>query len=152
MKRVIFVGINNKSGMQPLDSRTKSGQLIDRIIDGLDKTKYIVLKSNLVDENELDKKDLIKNPWFYVKDWIDRTQYNFRKDIIITLGNEVYNAMYDYFGSLIKLNHPSYIWSNENKNSYVDLAIMMISNKIMLDDPKNIHLIIHSFNHCLCQK
>jgi hypothetical protein len=33
--RIIFVGLHNKEHMKPLDSKTKSGKLIDRIIKRL---------------------------------------------------------------------------------------------------------------------
>jgi hypothetical protein len=46
--RVIFVGMHNKPGMEPLDSRTKSGKLIDRIINEL---PIDCIKTNLYDDS-----------------------------------------------------------------------------------------------------
>jgi hypothetical protein len=45
--RIIFVGIHNKPGMKPLDSRTKSGKIIDEVIRGLEGRECV--KTNLFD-------------------------------------------------------------------------------------------------------
>ena len=52
--KIIFVGIHNKKGFEPLDSRTKTGNIIDRIIERCDKG-FEFEKTNLFDRDEMPK-------------------------------------------------------------------------------------------------
>lgn len=45
--KIYFVGIHNKPGMKPLDSKTKSGKIIDQIISQFPDCECI--KTNLCD-------------------------------------------------------------------------------------------------------
>lgn len=44
--RIIFVGIHNKPGMEPLDSRTKSGKIIDEVIAGLEGRECVKIRQD----------------------------------------------------------------------------------------------------------
>jgi hypothetical protein len=49
--RIIFVGVHNKPRMEPLDSRTKSGKIIDDVIAGLPGRECV--KTNLFNLDRL---------------------------------------------------------------------------------------------------
>jgi hypothetical protein len=119
---IIFVGMNNKPGIPPLDSSTKSGKLIDRLISEL-KDKFRFKKTNLFDLDHFPKgvpqdKALVE--------WMIRVGYN-PGDIIVPLGAWVH----PYFRNsklkpIVYLGHPSAVWSNENKEKYLTRAVVQI--------------------------
>lgn len=88
--RIIFVGIHNKPGMEPLDSRTKSGKIIDEVIKGLEGRECV--KTNLFDVDEMpDKKNMLDwDKWVdeMVFDWVERTKL-YMGDTVVLLGDEV---------------------------------------------------------------
>lgn len=82
--RIIFVGVHNKPGMEPLDSRTKSGKIIDEVIAGLPGRECV--KSNLFNAEAVPKHryDRIVGASF----WNTRIEPT-PNDIIILLGDTV---------------------------------------------------------------
>lgn len=127
--KVVFVGMHNKPGMLPLDSKTRSGKLIDRIIEGIQTDALQCVKTNLYDSltwpQKFEESDLIE--------WVYRNEVGLVRDIIVTLGDSVHQRFKKLI--TIKLGHPSAIWSNEKKDEYVAKAI----EKIQL----HIELVIH---------
>lgn len=79
--RIIFVGIHNKPGMEPLDSRTKSGKIIDEVCESF-LNKCPVMKTNIFNCEEMphsDRRDVLAVDW--------RERVNVRDgDIIVALG------------------------------------------------------------------
>lgn len=116
--KVIFVGMHNKPGMEPLDSKTKSGKLIDRVIEGLPDVECV--KTNLYDSfhwpENFEDGDLML--------WWIRVNAD-PKDIIVTLGESIHRRFKKLI--TIKLGHPSAIWSNDAKVEYVKRAIDKIN-------------------------
>jgi hypothetical protein len=112
--KVIFVGVHNKPGKMPLCSSTKSGKLIDRIIEGVKPIEC--LKTNLYDvEYYPANQDKAK----YALDWVDRIDVEI-DDIIILLGAEVYNDFYKYlYRGIIKAAHPASKRSHAEMDKYV---------------------------------
>lgn len=90
MTRIIFVGIHNKPGMEPLDSRTKSGKIIDEVIKRLEDFEH--LKCNLFDLDETPNKEVyIDWPTELARlqfDWLERVKLN-QHDIVVLLGDAV---------------------------------------------------------------
>jgi len=122
--RVIFVGLHNKPGMKPLDSKTKSGKLIDRIIEKCRRHGMNVLKTNLFDIDRLPLKEEIQSLSF---DWIERTEL-YKGDIIVLLG-----AMtHEHFPKLpmdktpIKVAHPASKRSHVEMDEYVEKTFELI--------------------------
>lgn len=114
--RVILVGLHNKPGMKPLDSKTKSGKLIDKIIthipEGIE-----VIKTNLFNLNGIPHKD-----YFYKSrdEWYN-AYLPTSEDIIVLLGamthkNFIHNPQCK---GLIKIAHPASMRSHEQMFKYV---------------------------------
>lgn len=119
--RIIFIGIHNKEGMTPLDSKSKSGQLIDRIIEKL--PAYDCIKTNLYDDDEM---PVNKNKPGLSLDWWRRIN-PLKDDILILLGKEVQNNMYYHYSREVYLKHPSVVWSKVNKEKYVSSTVAEIN-------------------------
>lgn len=79
--RVIFVGTHNKPGMEPLDSRTKSGKIIDEVCEPF-LGKCPVMKTNIFNCDEMphsNRRDAL------AVDWRERVSVT-EGDVIIALG------------------------------------------------------------------
>jgi hypothetical protein len=120
--KIFFVGIHNKLGLKPLDSSTKSGKLIDRIISNLNGEECI--KTNLFDCNEIPCQEIKK----FQKSWIKK--YNPKdEDIIILLGNNTQKLFpKNICKRIIGVKHPSIIWSNKNKKKYIRNTLEKINS------------------------
>lgn len=116
---VLFVGMHNKSNMQPLDSGTWSGKIIDKIVAGL---KNDCIKTNLCDVDYLpnDKKEIEQHnyKWYF--------KYHKKQSVIVLLGNWVKENFYRDDKKVIVLNHPSSFICRKNVNEYVSNAIQKI--------------------------
>ncbi len=124
--KVIFVGMHNKPGKMPLCSSTKSGKVIDRIIDGLRPSEC--LKTNLYDIDYFPKRQEEKNSW--AKEWHERIR-PMGDDVIVLLGREVHeNFIIGTSGKVIKIPHPSSRISYAQGDSYVKSAIAKIQQAI----------------------
>ncbi len=124
--RIIFVGLHHKPGMKPLDSQTKSGKMIDRIMEQLP-SGVKVKKSNLFDlyrlpENE-EKGELVKF-------WLEDIKPG-KDDVVVLLGAMVHdNCPQIRVKSLIKIAHPASKRSHKEMDAYVDKAVKLITDNI----------------------
>ena len=114
--RIIFVGLHNKPNMLPLDSLTKSGKLIDRIIKELPGIETI--KSNLFNCNGIPHKDY---HYKYRDEWYN-TYSPTTDDVIVLLGamthkNFIHNPQ---VRGVIKIAHPASKRSHIEMNKYVN--------------------------------
>ncbi len=124
--KVIFVGMHNKPDKAPLCSSTKSGKLIDRIINELGKVN--TMKTNLYDveyfpTNEQEKYELAMK-------WGERIDYN-ADDVIVLLGAEVHvNYLDNICQNVIKIAHPSSKRSHKEMDDYVNSAVQRVKSKL----------------------
>jgi len=111
--KIFFVGIHNKPNKTALDSTTKSGKLIDRVILHLKKQNCI--KTNLFNLNQIPKK--INQ---HQEKWIKKYSPS-SKDLIFLLGKEVQNLFPKKIlcKNIIPLPHPSSIWSKKSQEKYI---------------------------------
>lgn len=119
--RVIFVGVHNKSNLVPLCSSTKSGKLINRVINNI---SIECIKTNLFNIDRLPHKEEIYNlcdEWYW-------TNLPTKDDIIVLLGAIVHREFIFNELTLIKVAHPSSMWSHENMNNYVSNAVDKINS------------------------
>ena len=124
-KRIIFVGLHNKSHMQPLDSHTKSGKLIDRIIKELPKSISVV-KTNLFDVDRFphnDEMDKLKSEWF-------STYLPTPDDVIVLLGKTVHEEFEFKIGKILKIAHPASKRSHADIDEYVSSTLDKIAKSL----------------------
>lgn len=123
MRRVIFVGLHNKPGMKPLDSKTKTGKLVDRIIEKCRHHGMNVLRTNLYDVDYLPEG---KEKGALAFNWIERVEL-FKDDIIVLLGAMVH---YDFplltLDNIIKVAHPASKRSHVDMDEYVQKTFDLI--------------------------
>ncbi len=117
-QRVFFVGVHNKPGMEPLDSRTKSGKVIDSIIANL--PEFDCVKTNLFDKHFVP--DDCKDP-IHFEQWGQRVKYTFG-DIIVLLGVIVRDCFGDIQLSIISVEHPASRHLNQDR--YIDSVTLKI--------------------------
>jgi len=123
----MFVGMHNKIGKMPLCSSTRSGKLIDKIIDKLKPIECI--KTNLYDVDYLPKTN--EEKFSLAAEWHNRIEPKLN-DIIVLLGAEVHkNYILISSNKIIKIAHPSSNRSHEAMNKYVSNTVEKI-NKILL--------------------
>ena len=108
--RVIFVGMHNKPGKAPLDSTTKSGKLIDRVIEQL--PGLTCVKSNLWDLDYFPSKE-----GFNYK-WASRVEYD-SDDVVVCLGQCVIDAFRRGPIPFIHVGHPSAVWGKLAQVDYI---------------------------------
>jgi hypothetical protein len=82
--KIFFVGVNNKPGMAPLDSKSKTGKLIDITIKKF--PSITCIKTNLFDVEDLPKEEWMKNDLAY-QWWIQHQPQE--NDIAVLLGKVV---------------------------------------------------------------
>jgi hypothetical protein len=136
MKKIYFVGIHNKPGMFPLDSKSRSGKIIDRLIINFPDRQCI--KSNVfnIDYMPTERKPELDIQW--VENWIDRLQYK-HGDIVVCLGQMVVNT-FDLWRKtkcpaskrphLVKAGHPSAVWSHEKQIDYIKTITERINDSL----------------------
>jgi hypothetical protein len=134
-QRVIFVGVHNKTGLQPLASTTKSGKVVDVIIKDLG-YGYTCVKSNLFDLEYFPNGIKPAKTGRAIDSWHDRTRY-VPGDIIVCLGSFV-SASFEYYFSrltgkehhkLIFVVHPSAVWGVGKRVVYIKNIIDLIKVK-----------------------
>lgn len=121
---VLFVGMHNKPGMKPLDSKTMSGKMIDAVIKELG---FFCVKTNLceVEYFQKDKKEILAGNLTW------SSKYEPTQDsVIILLGQWVQNNFLLTNANIIKLPHPASCMGNVNKDNYIRIAIDRIKNQI----------------------
>lgn len=122
MRRIIFVGIHNKPGLEPLASSTRSGKLVDRIISDL--PNYVHIKSNFYGFDYFPAQDFVDNH-FHFDGWKKRIGY-LPGDIVVCLGSMVQRLFADRNIRFVGIRHPSFIWSKIDQDKYVVEAILKI--------------------------
>ena len=124
MKTIYFVGMHNKEGMLPLDSRTRTGKLIDKIIAGVNVDCY---KTNFSDTTFLpNDKDIevIAEEWWSV--WNPK-----KEDVIILLGAWVQkNFIHKNGFTICPVKHPAGIFGTAKRGKYVEQNILFIEQNL----------------------
>lgn len=122
MKRIIFIGMHNKKGMKPLDSKTMTGKVIDSIIIGLNNSNCI--KTNLCECEYMpvDKQEI--QEWNNV--WHQKYEPT-TKDVVVTLGTWVHENFDQRSISVVKLGHPAGQYGTSKKLEYINNAILKIN-------------------------
>lgn len=125
---VFFVGMHNKLGRQPLDSRTMTGKVIDRIIIEL---PCKCIKTNLCDTDEMPRNQV--KIYNHVCNWF---KVNAPKpmDLVVLLGTWVqskfvYNRDFDR-DRILKLGHPAGVFGTKNTDEYIIKAVESIIHRI----------------------
>jgi hypothetical protein len=122
--KVYFIGICNKPGMKPLDSRTQSGIKIDEIIKQL---LCECIKTNLCDTDYIvtDPAELFKEG----KEWYNRFEPE-TGDVIVLLGQFVKdNFLKRGYLKYVQIGHPSPL-ANRKGIDYVENAVKKIKEKL----------------------
>jgi len=123
-QHVLFVGMHNKPGMKPLDSKTMSGKMIDAVIKEL---PFKCIKTNLceVEYFPKDKKEI----WAGNLTWNSKYEPT-TETIIVLLGQWVQKNFLLTNARIVKLPHPASYMGNVNKEKYVRTAIDRIMNDV----------------------
>jgi len=123
-QHVLFVGMHNKPGMKPLDSKTMSGKMIDAVIKEL---PFKCAKTNLceVEYFPKDKKEI----------WVGNLTWNSKYEptpdtIIVLLGQWVQKNFLLTEAKIVKLPHPASCMGNVNKENYIKNAIDRIMKAV----------------------
>ena len=129
--RVIFVGVHNKPGKQPLDGSTISGKRIDKRIKGID-SRADCVKSNLW---EIERMPLVDEQMEYEILW--GIKYDPKpNDIVVLLGGIVQRSFPKIFSkNILCFPHPSLHFSKISPEEYINKAISEINKKIKLTNP-----------------
>lgn len=120
-----FVGMHNKTGMMPLDSKTMSGKMIDAIIKEL---PIYCIKTNLCEVDYFPKDNneiLIGN-----LKWNEKYQPTTDSTIIL-LGGWVHKHFLFTNAKIIKLPHPASQFGNVNKEKYIINAVDKIKAALL---------------------
>jgi len=119
--------MHNKPDTMPLCGSTRSGKLINRIINESGLEKKLFLKTNLYDVDYFPIEYLEKNR--LAIDWHERIEPDLKNDVIILMGAEVHeNFVYDGMKNVIKIAHPSSKRSHADMNEYVSKTIEKIKS------------------------
>lgn len=133
MKTVLFIGLSDKVGCTPLQSNTKSGIIIDKIIINLNHSCY---KINLVNFAPLDENSKLRYP---NKEEMDKGYNNLKEyinylnpDLCVLLGNKVTKYLSNKIDNFVSIKHPSYISVYKSKyiENYIKESIELINNVI----------------------
>jgi len=123
--KVFFVGIHNKPDMVPLDSCSRSGKLVDKIIRQL--RGHECIKTNLY----MDANAMLRRAEGSVKRWAEENGYDAQADIIVTLGGFIRKEFrMAGYREIVSLIHPASVWSNNEKLGYVMRATDKINEAI----------------------
>jgi len=99
--KVCFVGIHHKEGKTPLDSSTKTGMIIDRVIE------------NVGAKCQFEKKNLFPTYTLPSKDFRDRisSRFNVQNGVLyVLLGNVVRDHFpAQWINSILKARHPGFV-------------------------------------------
>ena len=115
-----FVGMHNKPGMKPLDSKTVSGKIVDAIIFRL---PFKCTKTNLCEVDYMPTNIIELNSERI--NWQGKYEPK-GEDVIVLLGNWVHkNFLSDGF-KIVKIAHPASCFGRVNKEKYVLNAISKI--------------------------
>jgi hypothetical protein len=125
--KIIFVGLHNKPKLQPLDSSTKSGKLIDAIINQI--PERLSIKTNLYNL-ELIPTDYQTKNLQYIFEWMKRARFSKNDDCVVTLGQHVADCFKSISANIINLTHPAAIWSNKSMTQYAQQSAFSIKQRL----------------------
>ena len=132
MKKVVFVGLSNKPSLEPFDTSTNSGKVLQMIIDKCDCEFF---KINLVDYAPLDSRNKLRYPSKKeIDDAIPLFVQKIEKinpDVIVSFGNLVSLSLKEigiFDNKTIYKKHPSYIYVYKRKE--LEIYINDIINDI----------------------
>jgi hypothetical protein len=119
--RAFFVGMHNKPGMEPLDSRTMTGKVIDLIAKRLDQCQCI--KTNLCDVDYFPK-DIVEINKMALE-WHKKYQPT-QGDIIVLLGGWVKKHFWYDNLNVVSITHPAGVYGPTNKKEYITKSVVKI--------------------------
>ena len=132
--KVLFVGLSNKPNIEPFDSSTKSGQVVDSIIK---KINFECYKINFVNYAPIDSGGKLRYPTkkeieSAVPDFVNSVA-NLRPDLIVSFGAIVSDELrkIDLMNiQIICEKHPSYISVYKRKflDEYIDNIVLQINS------------------------
>lgn len=114
-RRIIFVGLHSKPHKTPLCGSTKTGKLINRIINVLN-TDIKILKTNLFEVEYMPHRreySQLRHEWY-------DTHLPTNDDIIVLLGALTHKEFNYDFGRIIKIAHPASKRSHIDMDAYVE--------------------------------
>lgn len=117
--KIFFVGIHNKPGMEPLDIRTKTGRIVDMMIDDYDPIECV--KTNLCDMDYLPADRTIIMAQSII--WCEKYKPE-ADDRIILLGKWVQKNFLYSASHMIRVNHPASIYGHKNLMKYLNDLLM----------------------------
>ncbi len=136
MKTVCFVGISDKEGMEPFDSQTKSGMLVDQMISLMNVNAIKINYVSFPPLNEKGKlryptKEELQNSFPFFREQIDLIQ----PDVIVVFGNLVKKEFFHYHFCLEKtifVYHPSYVYvyKRDQISFYVNDVVGQIKRRL----------------------
>jgi hypothetical protein len=133
MKNVLFIGLSDKVERTPLQTGTKSGDLIDKVIE---KVNSICYKVNLVNFAPLDDNNNFRYP---NKQEMDLGYINLEKVInelepciCVCLGKKVSKYLSNKLNESINIIHPSHIavYKREEMDTYVKKSAEIINLRL----------------------
>lgn len=115
--------MNNKPGLAPLCSSTRSGKMIDRVIKVLKTAnEFTFEKSNLYDLDYWPEED--QSPGVY--QWAQRVEFT-TDDIVVTLGSAVNDRFRKWSHLYVSIGHPAMHGGiHRDADSYVARAVAKI--------------------------
>ncbi len=117
--KVIFVGVHNKPNTNPLCIFTKTGKLLQKVIDKCPKIEFV--KSNLFDIDHFPTPD--DDMGMLARDWWWRISLE-PSDIIILLGAMTQKYFQRRKGwKTLRFGHPASVWSKEKQVDYVNKMV-----------------------------
>jgi hypothetical protein len=119
--KVIFVGMHNKPGMKPLDSKTLSGKIIDTIISRLD---IPCIKTNLCNTDYFITDDLDAER--EAAEWYNRIEPD-ESDIVILLGRWVHDNFQYRLPKVFQVAHPAYRHNVQKREEYINKVAQLIN-------------------------
>lgn len=123
---ILFVGINNKKDKKPLQTGTKTGNIIDMISEYFQ--EHVILKTNLCNF-EIEGKFPNKSEIILGKEKIKKLIKEEKPNVIVCLGNLVFENCKE-FKNAIKIKHPGYILRNgKSINQYVKESVAFIQEE-----------------------
>lgn len=126
--KIIFTGIHNKPGMLPLDGRTHTGQIIDKIIALLAHAPGRIFHQRYIKSNVYDAEIIVsEDATTTLTNWKQRTGYQ-PGDVVIALGFRVqkFFSQFEEISPVVKLVHPGAIFGNENRKKYITESVRKI--------------------------
>lgn len=123
MTKVIFVGIHNKPGMEPLDSRTKTGMVIDMVIEKLPNS-FECVKTNLFYTEYYPKADERERR---VGEWRMRLNLSLYGDCLVVLLGKRVQKDFTFKLNTIAVDHPAFL-NGTRLNNYINALVKTIKN------------------------